>query len=288
MNTFVSFASELVTHHQVVATLLLIILGIGLHWLISRQLRDTPRDDDGVRRRWLNTARKLLNLLLFVGLIIIWLSELRFVALSIATFAVALVIATRELIQCVVGSLFQAGTRTYSVGDWVRIGDHTGEVVMSNWLSTTLLQVDLTGTAYSYTGRTLVVPNNVLVTSPIQNLNHMRRYVAHSFTLTRDAGPVNLFCLKAPLMARAEALCDPFRAVAERYSALIEKKLGVAILGPSADIRIGTSHLGKDEVVITLFCPTSQALELEQQMTEHFMTLWHEKLAAVKDKDKAT
>ena len=179
--------NELISGNKLAASLALIIISWAIRWIIVRHLSNRPSGDDDLPKRWINTAKNTINLVIMIGLIIIWLSELRFMALSIAAFAVALVVATREFIQCFLGSVYQASNRTFSVGDWIRIGNHYGEVVRSDWLSTTLLEIDLDSMTYGYTGKTLVIPNNQLVTNTVQNLNFMRRYVSHSFSITREA-----------------------------------------------------------------------------------------------------
>jgi hypothetical protein len=266
---------ELITSNKLIASIIIVFVVFLLRLLLLRVLSKRRDQDDDHTKRRINSLNNVTSMLLLLALIAVWMSELRYVALSMAAFAVAVVVATREYIQCILGALYIAGTRPFSVGDWIQVGEHNGEVVRSDWLTTSLLEVDLTSPSYGYTGKTLVLPNNLFATKTVQNLNFMRRYVAHSFSIVRDPEWVNLFDAKAFILECAEQLCEPFVNVAERYSALIEKRLGIPLSGPGADVRISTNATAKNVFTVTLFCPTQEAVKLEQKITEQFMLFWY-------------
>ncbi len=247
-------------------------------WLIVFFLRRKPAHEDHLPKRLINTVNKIATLIMVFGLILIWLSELRFIALSVAAFIVALVMATREYIQCLLGAIYIAAVRAFNIGDWIKIGDHYGEVVRSDWLSTILLEIEVSNKSYEYTGETLVIPNNKFLANMTSNLNFMKRYIAHSFTITREPEYVNLVELKKQILKRANEYCLPFKDVAERYNSLIESRLGIAIFGPEASVRLSTTDMAKNQITITIFCPTHEALKIEQQLTDDFMTLWYNAL----------
>jgi small-conductance mechanosensitive channel len=270
--------NEIIGDHKVIASLILLIVAMLLRWLVIRYLKQRPTDEEQLPKRWINRVKNATNFFIFVGLIVIWLFELRYFALSIAAFAVSLVIATREYIQCLLGSLYQTSTKLFVIGDWIKVGSHCGEVVSSDWLSTTLMEVDIDSNSYSYSGKTLVIPNNQFVTTAVTNLNFMRRYINHTFSIIRDAEPVNVVQAKSLLMDKAAQYCQPFSDVAQRYSSLIESRLGVTIGGPAASVRLSTTSLGKNVFEITIFCPTQEAVTIEQQLVEDFMTFWYGQL----------
>lgn len=154
---------DLINKHKLVASVVLILALLIIRFLIVFFLKSRPAGENELPKRLINTISNVTSLLMFVGLIVVWLSEIRFVALSIATFSVALVLAAREFIQCVIGAFYLASTRLFSVGDWIKVGESNGEVIRSDWLSASLLEVDMESHGYSYTGRTLVIPNNQFV-----------------------------------------------------------------------------------------------------------------------------
>ena len=282
--------NELITENKLIASLVLIVAVIAMRWLAVHYIRTLPSGEDDLPRRWMNAIRNAMTTLIVIGLIVIWLSELRFVALSIATFTVALIIATREFIQCFLGALYQTSARVFSVGDWIKVGNSYGEVISSDWLTTKLLEIDIETTTYGYTGKTITIPNNHFVGNPVYNFNFMRRYVSHTFTIVRDAEPINVFRVKELILEKAKEYCGPFKEVALRYGHLVEHRLGIQLSGPEAYVRVTTTNLGKNQLTITVFCPTQEAVNIEQKLTEDFMVFWYtelEKLKIEKEEKKA-
>ncbi|TAA45104.1 MULTISPECIES: mechanosensitive ion channel family protein [Corallincola] len=273
---------ELIVDNKLIASVILVITALLLRWLLLRLIGKRKKHEEDLPQRRINGLNNATSLLLMVGLIAIWMSELRYFALSMAAFAVAFVVATREYIQCMLGAIYIASTRPFVVGDWIQVGDYSGEVVSSDWLTTSLLEIDLESQSYGYSGKTLILPNNLFATKGVHNLNFMRRYVAHSFTIVRDPDWVNVFAAKQYILDCTNASCEPFQDVAERYNAMIEKRLGIPISGPHADVRISTNATAKNLFTITLFCPTQEAVRIEQEITEKFMAFWYAEMKKAK------
>lgn len=266
---------DLVNDNQLIISLAFIIACLILRWLSVRFVRRVVRDEDNQHRRWINTITNITSLIIIVGLVVIWLSELRFVALSIAAFAVALVVATREQIQCFLGAVYIASNRIFSIGDWIKVGHHYGEVVSSDWLTTTLLEVDIDNKSYAYTGRSLIIPNHQFSTGVTQNLNFMRRYVAHSFSIVREADAISVRDARLYLEDLVKEHCTPFKEVAGRYSNLIEKRLGIALSVSDSNVRVATNETARNVFIVTIFCPTQDATRIEEEITEDFLDYWY-------------
>lgn len=266
-------------HVEIFLSILWILVFYVVRRYSKRAIRLHPTLEHDKKRQRLNTLDNVYNLLLVVGFIIIWASELQNIAISIAAFMVALVIATKEFISCIIGAFYRASTRPYQVGDWVRIGNFEGEVTDSDWLSTTLFEVDLKSGSYTYTGRTTVIPNSVLLVNTVQNLNYMRRYVTHTFSISRQTDDVNLFEIKGKILDKIREYSEHFHEVAIRYNNLIEKRLDIKISGPEPRVRISTSPEGYNIFTVSLFCPTEEAMVIEQKVTEDFMRFWFEQRA---------
>ena len=156
----------------------------------------------------------------------------------------------------------------------MQVGNYFGEVHSTDWAKLTLLEVDKDD--YQYTGKTLYLPNSQLITSVIKNLNFMKRYAIHHFTIVRDSS-VNPFDFIDELQDKAHEYCDDFKDVAIRYNQLIESRLDVSIAGPEPHIQVATSELGDTQVFFTIFCPTEKAMDIEQKLTSYFMKLWFER-----------
>ena len=72
--------AEIMIENKLLASLLLIVIAAFIRWLVVRYIRRIPSDDSDLPKRWMNATRNAVTTLIVVGLIIIWLSELRFVA----------------------------------------------------------------------------------------------------------------------------------------------------------------------------------------------------------------
>ena len=86
--------------------------------------------------------RNVTMLLILLGLAMIWGGR-RFKLLALSMFAVAaaIVVATKELIMCLSGSILRSVTKQYSIGDYIEINGLRGRVVDINMLNTLMMQI---------------------------------------------------------------------------------------------------------------------------------------------------
>ncbi|WDE09690.1 mechanosensitive ion channel family protein [Thalassomonas haliotis] len=265
----------LVFENKFILTLLLVGIFFIIKWLIVKRI--IRKSTEG-KRLQINMVNNLFTLLVILLIFNIWSDEIQKFALSIAAFIVAIVLATREFIQCFIGFVYLLSSRPFRIGDWVQVGNYYGEIHSTDWAKLTLLEVNIND--YQYTGKTLYLPNSQLITSAIKNLNFLKRYAMHHFTLVRDDS-VNPFEFIDSLYEKANLYCDDFKDVAIRYNQLIESRLDITIAGPEPHIQVATSDLGHTQVFFTIFCPTERAMEIEQKLTQDFMRLWFERKALI-------
>ncbi len=245
---------------------LLISLGILAAGMVLRYLAlRAIRGGDGVlsdaRRWWMVTVRNVLNAAVVLALFIVWAPEVEEFALSITAFVVALVIATKELILCVSGATWRRTSRAFDIGDWVEIGGHSGEVIDETLFVTQLQEIERR--EYRYTGRTIAVPNALLLTQPVINHNFRKRFLEHEFTLHVPADAPAL-AIRDAITKALTAESAGFETVARRYAAVIEKRAGVKLPDVAPTVRIETNIYGIVAFRCALFCPRDKAAELEQ------------------------
>ncbi|MFB1014239.1 MAG: small-conductance mechanosensitive channel [Alteromonadaceae bacterium] len=261
---------ELILNNKLLITIVFISVFFISKYLIVKLINIKSKND---RRTKINLVKNTFTILMIITLFNIWSEEIQKFAFSIAAFTVAIVLATREFIQCFIGFLYIISSRPFRIGDWVQVGNCYGEVHSTDWAKLTLLEVDKD--SYQYTGKTLYLPNSQLITSVIKNLNFLKRYAMHHFTIVRDDS-VNPFDFIDILYSKAHLYCADFNDVAIRYNQIIESRLEINIAGPEPHIQVATSELGDTQVFFTIFCPTEIALEIEQKLTSDFMNLWFE------------
>jgi len=262
--------------YKFVFSIILIALFVGIRTILIDWIRRRAKRKKKDKRPIINALRNSSNLLIFGFILYLWAPEIQNVAISIAAFTVAIVLATREYIQCLIGFIYISSTRAFAVGDWIQVENCYGEVANMDWLKTSLLEIDQH--SYCYTGKSLTVPNNKLVSQTIRNMNFLKRYAIHSFKLTVE--PVaDAFEFVEPILERVNFYCKHFSDVAQRYSSLIEHRLDISLNGIESDVRIFTTELAKTQIEISIFCPTDQAVEIEQKISRDFMKLWYQKVS---------
>lgn len=222
------------------------------------------------QRNWMSRTKNGTFAIIVVTLFILWQSEISEFALSLTAIAVAIVVASKEIILCFTGSIQRASSRSFRIGDWIEVGKISGEVIEHNLMATVIQEIDLYHGQYHYTGKTATLPNSMFFTYPVKNLNFMKRYVYHDFSIVVKEF-VNLYPLIPGLIKQIEAHSEDFIEVARRYNAVIERHAGVDLPGSEPHIHVTSGATGEQVVHFMIFCPTEQASHLEQKIRRDFM-----------------
>jgi small-conductance mechanosensitive channel len=256
-----------------IAVTLALILGLLLVRLVAGHAIRVRTDAlPHLRRRWTANVRNVLFFVGLIGVIMIWAPQLRTFALSLTAVAVALVIATKELILCFSGSFLRASSRSFMVGDWIEVGGVRGEVTDHNLFVTTLHEFELG--SFNPTGRTAVIPNSALLSQVTRNDTLTRRFAYHRFVLTIDPA-IDVFAQRQAILNLIEQRYAAFTDAAAKANEAIERRAGVDLPDSLARVDFRTSELGKYRIVITLFCPTRLADALENDVTCDVMSFLH-------------
>ncbi|KAE8177483.1 mechanosensitive ion channel family protein [Photobacterium carnosum] len=254
--------------------LLFTIIIVAIITLVRRIILSQVRGDEffvtETQRKWMSRTKNGTFILTLVILFILWRSEINEFALSVTAIAVAIVVASKEIILCFTGSIQRASSRSFRIGDWIEVGKICGEVIEHNMMATVIQEIDLHHGQYHYTGKTATLPNSMFFTYPVKNLNFMKRYVYHNFSVVvRDF--VNLYPLLPIMITKIDHHSEDFIDVARRYNSVIEKHAGVDLPGSEPHIHISSSSTGEQIVHFMLFCPTERATHLEQDIRRDFM-----------------
>lgn len=258
---------EWIAENRLLASLIVLAAALGVREIGIRSIRRSTDILTPGHRRRISIIHHTSVILALVTLVSLWLPYLPEFALSITAIAVALVIATKELLLCLLGTLLTRSAGAFVIGDWIRVQGQFGEVIEKNLLSTQIQEIEARG--YTYTGRTVVLPNSLFLASSVINQNFLRRYQFHSFQITiePDAFPIDA---EEKLEQRIRALTAPFAETARRYNAMLEKRTGIDIPDPQALVEFSTNDLAKIVTTITVFCPTDRINALEKEMVREF------------------
>jgi hypothetical protein len=266
----VSLENDLLIPHAITSLVFVTavwLLRVALVHLVGIRTSNISVDN---RRRWRVNIRSAIIFTMLAGLILIWSSEIKSVAFSLVAIAVALVIATKELILCFSGAVFRAGTDAYGVGDSIELNGLRGDVIDQNLFGTTILELGPTPGSRQYTGRAVILPNSLLLSHPVASETFMGSYVVHFITISLSTHD-DWQKAEEILLRVAEAECAPFIQLARKHMVSLEKKHWIDT--PSVDPRVTfyLSDPGVIKVLLRVPAPTRKKGRIEQAILREFL-----------------
>ncbi|EKO3485945.1 mechanosensitive ion channel family protein [Vibrio fluvialis] len=256
--------------HKLIFTLIILLFAVFMRRVALSQIRGDAAFLTEHQRKWMSSTKNGTFAATLFVLFVLWQPEISQFALSVTAIAVAIVVASKEIILCFTGSIQRASSRSFRIGDWIEVGKLSGEVIEHNMMATVIQEIDLQHGQYHYTGKTATLPNSMFFTFPVKNLNFMKRYVFHNFTVVVPEF-VNLYPLVPVMHERIEEHFSHFIDVARRYNSMIEKHAGVDLPNAEPHIDITSAPAGEQIVHFMIFCPTERATHLEQLIRRDFM-----------------
>lgn len=250
---------------SVVVLVIVLVTRVFLARAVSRRVSNRE-----LRRRWLASVRSGLFVVLVLALISIWADTIQAFAVSIIAVAVALVIATKELSMCVLGSIVRVVGDSYSVGDRVTVGGHRGDVIDYNLLTTTLLEIGPEASSQEHSGRIITLPNSVLLANPVTKEFSDNPYVLHTFVIPlRMDGDVREH--ERLLREAAAAECAPFLESVQRHWERLAEAHDVAVTSPVPHVALQLSDTNRADLVVRIPSPAGQQLDLQEAITRTFL-----------------
>lgn len=252
---------------DVFASVSLILILLAAKLIAGRALRRRDDMTQQVTRRWTANFRNVLILIAVIGLIMIWAPQLRTFALSLTAVAVAIVVATKELILCLSGAALRTFTRAFSVGDVIEVGTTKGEVLDLNLLATRLKEFESVDGSIVPTGRTVTLPYSLLFASPAKALPHSSENMEHTFELTFEPD-IDIFAMQDDLRKTAEQALEGNTRPNETATSAQDSSV-------CCRINLGTSEIGKYRLRITLGGRLRDPQSAENAVTCALGTLLH-------------
>lgn len=254
---------------KLLATGLVALLAFAIRGFITSALTRYVSSAD-MRRRFLVAARNATLLLMVATVGVIWISEIRSVAVWLAAVAVAVVIATKELIICLAGALVRTTTNAFSIGDRIEVGVHRGDVIDFNLLNTTILEVGPGKSFHMRTGRTVVIPNARFLDTAVINESYTKRFVAHAFSVPVPANE-DWHDAEKRLQQAAERQVEPYLEDARRHMRRLEEEHGLHGLPTQPRVFVQIPEPGKLELLVRLPTPVGAQGRIEQAVLREFL-----------------
>lgn len=253
-----------------VKSALLILFLLLLRWLTLRLLSRNNRIEADAKLRWAITLRNAALLVGLSGLIVLWSDQLQSLALSMVAVAVASVIATKELIACLCGSILRTFSNSYGPGDFVQIGPYRGQVSDVNMLATTIMEMGPGGFVHQYSGRAVSIPNSLLLSESVIREDYTGEFVAHSM-IVPVPNTIHISVSERVLLEAAQEFCGQYVAQARKHMKQIQRKHLVDT--PRVEITCSVQPFDelKYKLVLRVTIPITERQRIEQAILHRFM-----------------
>ncbi|NBC26173.1 MAG: mechanosensitive ion channel [Bacteroidetes bacterium] len=245
-----------------ISTALLVLFIVVLRLLSRRYILNSVASRE-LRRKWIVQSRNGLIILFLLGMILIWGDELRTLAISVVAIAVALVIATKELISCITGSILKSGASSFDIGDRIQVKEFRGDVIDQNLLATTILEVGPGKLTQQRTGRITIIPNALFLSEPVVNESFTHEYILHVFTVPFKRED-NWKAAQVAMQASAEKICAPYLEDARTFMEKLSDRRGLDIPSVDPRVSISTPAAGEIHLIVRVPAKTSQRSFVEQ------------------------
>lgn len=256
------------------------VLLIGLVTLgrtaVLRSLARLDSLDMEMRRKAIVYSRTGALAALFLGLMLIWGTELKSLAFSLVAVAAAVVIGFKEVIASLLGGLFRSTNNLYSVGDRIEISGLRGDVIDITLTRTLLYEIGPGANIHQFTGRSITFPNSLLLTQPLMNESATGPYVLHVFTVPfkreEDWGHEKELLIRA-----AHVQCTAFQTKAQEEFNRFARKQGLE--APDATPRVTVAYPDASTIDLVVRVPSlaNRKGRLEQAILESYDRLRRER-----------
>ena len=272
---------------QIGVTVALLLGSAILRAVVLRAIRRKAGLSPHIRRRWIIQTRRLMLGLLAVLLIVVWATQLKLAVLSVAAVAAATVLAAKELIECVSGSLMRSSNRMFDIGDRIEIGDYRGDVIDHSLLATTILEVGPGASSHQTTGRAVVIPNSMLLDKPVVNESFTKTYALHTVTVGLDPRKDDWQLAERCLLKAAGEACASYMAkAAEEFEAMSDQQgLEMPSLEPRVILQL--SDANKTLLILRMVVPSRRKGRVEQAVLRRYLGLVGEGAAKVGQPESA-
>lgn len=138
-------------------------------------------------------------------------------------------------------------------------------------LTATILEIGPSHTNYQYTGRSIVIPNSMLLTFPLVNETFLANYVPHVVSVPLKAEN-NWQAPETALLDAANVECAPFLEEAREHMQKLKARHGLKVPSVEPRISIQLPEPGVINLNVTMAAPARLKGHLEQAILRRFLS----------------
>lgn len=229
------------------------------------------------RNRFLVQSRNAAVVLFLASVLVLWAEQIQTVALSLAAVAAALVIATKEFILCLSGTFLRVSARSFRLGDRIEVNGTRGDVIDIGPLTTTLLEVGPEASIHKLTGRAVVLPNSLFLTTPVINETFTEEFVLHTTRVELEDGAAWRDAERM-LLDAANKVCSPYVDAAQENMQRVGHKHGLEPPDVRPKVWVATRHTGVT-LILRYPAPIRGRGQVEQSILRAYLDLSTVKLS---------
>ncbi|MDO6390585.1 mechanosensitive ion channel family protein [Pontibacter sp. BT731] len=171
---------------QVQENVLKSLIALLVLWVLSRVLlRLASRQQTDTRKlyQWKKTTNYVVTALGIIFLANIWFEGFKSITTFLGIFSVGLVVVLRDPILNMMGWVFLIWKRPFKVGDRIKIGLYTGDVIDIGFFQFTINELGEWVDSEQATGRVVHIPNSQVFTQGQINYNYGFPFLWHEVQL---------------------------------------------------------------------------------------------------------
>lgn len=261
------FIQDKVVLKNIILSVVFIVSVLLARRVMTRRIQTRAFENPEAKLRWHISLRNLSGLVIILGVISIWATQLETFAISAVAFIAALVLATKEIIMCISGGILRASSKGFRIGDRIEIGALRGEVIFVGFLTTTLLEI---GPSHHRTGRAIVLPNSILLTQSVTNETFTADFVLHIVEIPIKMNP-NWERAEGILLEAAQQISAPYLEQARDHLNRVTQRHALNEVSTEPKVLVRLKDNKSINLLVRFPTPAREKGKNEQELLRHFL-----------------
>jgi small-conductance mechanosensitive channel len=181
-----------------------------------------------------------------------------------------LVISTKEIILCFLGSAYKASAKPFELGDRIEVNGIRGEVIDHSVFGTTLMEIGPFKEANQHSGRQVMIPNSWLLSFAIYNQSIQQDYILHNMRIplasTDDWRKAEEILLQA-----ANQECSSYLEPARWSMVRLGQIQGLDLPRVEPRVHFQFQEEGKVHAILRVPALASKVSKTEQAIIRHYL-----------------
>jgi len=224
-----------------------------------------------VKRRWLGNLRNIALVIFVLGIVMIWGNHIETFAVSLVAVAAALVLATREMLLCILGSIFRTSTDMCRIGDRIEINGIKGQIIDMNLFSTILVESTQPCTTKNTVGRVITIPNSMFFSQAIYNETRLGKFVTLTMHIKLERDDDWQLAEKI-LLETSNKIIGQYADRLERNSRNIAHVYALEMPLQHAQVRLMVDDINSITLHLQLPAPLGKTYQIEQRIVREYLS----------------